>query len=297
MSEEKKEKAEEKTYALFLGCVIPIQIPHIEKLARDLLPKLGINIVDADFSCCPFYGVRDIDEKEWLVTAARNLALAEEQKIDIISLCNGCSQTLIEANHALQDKELRAEINEVLKKINKQYNGTVKVYHFLMVFDSMKDQIKALIKKPFHGLKIATHTGCHLLRPSKIIGFDEPEDPKKFDDFVKLIGANSVDYHHKALCCGYTQVTNEKDMSLDLMKDKLDELNEKRVDALTVCCPSCYLQYDKNQVLIRSKFKVEYKIPVIHALQLLGLAIGMRADEVFLQKNRSITEDFMQKIK
>jgi heterodisulfide reductase subunit B len=290
------ENNKEKEYALFTGCVVPIHLPHIEKLSRQVFSKLGIKIRDLDFTCCPVYSVRDIDEQEWLIIAARNLALAEEKSLDIISLCNGCSQTLIEVHELLKDNDLRKEINEKLKPFKKQYNGNINVYHFMMFFDEIKEKIKPLIKNQFKGFKIATHTGCHLLRPSKIIGFDNAENPEKFDEFVEMLGAKSVDYNTKTLCCGSTMITREKPMSVAMMKDKLEELNHKKIDLLTVCCPSCFIQYDKNQILVKVKYKHDYKIPVIHIMQLLGLALGMNQEQVFLKNNRSLKQDIIQKI-
>ncbi|MBU0756521.1 MAG: CoB--CoM heterodisulfide reductase iron-sulfur subunit B family protein [Nanoarchaeota archaeon] len=304
MTEEKTEKEqepekspEEKKYALYLGCVIPTQMPHIEKLGKVVLPKLGFSLVDAEFTCCPYYAVKDIDEKKWLVAAARNLAVAEEKGFDIISLCNGCSQTLIEAKHMLdEDRDLRIEINKELAVIGKEYKGKVSVRHFMMVLDEYREKIKELTVRPFSGYLFATHTGCHLLRPSQILGFDNPEDPKKFDEFVEALGANALDYQHKALCCGSAQLTREKDMALSMMKDKLEELKEKKADALAVCCPSCFLQFDKNSVLLKAKYKEDMKIPVMHALQMLGLALGMSTAEVFAEKNRSMNPEFLKRL-
>ena len=281
--------------ALFTGCIIPIQNPFIERIARDIFPKIGVEINDLEFSCCPFYGVRDIDEKEWLVIAARNLSLAEEKSLEIVSLCNGCTQTLKEANEMLRNNELREEINTSLARINRHYNGTVKVTHFMMLLDNIKDKLRPMIK-PLRGLRIATHTGCHLLRPSGIMGYDNPENPARFNEFIRFLGAQAVEYNSSSLCCGYSQITNDKDASLSIMKDKLDELSKLDIDCLSVCCPSCFNQFDKNQVLLKSKYTIDYKIPVLHVLQLLGISMGMSPEQVFIQNNRTISPELKEKL-
>lgn len=274
-----------------------MQTPFIEKLGRDLLAKLGVTITDLDFTCCPYYAVKDVSEKEWLVAAARNLAVAEKNKTDIISLCNGCSQTLIEANEILKDKEKLAEINGQLKKVGLEYKGTVKVLHFMMLLSQEQEKIKQLIKKPLRGVRVATHTGCHLLRPSKVIGYDSAEDPKRFDELVSLLGAISVDYLEKTTCCGSTMISKDKDMSLEMMKVKLSDIHQSGADCLSVCCPSCFMQYDRNQILLKSKYNLEFKVPTVHILQLLGIAFGHSVEEVFLNTNRSMTEELLIKLR
>ena len=266
-------------YALFTGCVIPIQTPFIEKLARDVFVKLDVGLVDLDFTCCPYYSVRDVDEQEWLVGAAYNLALAEKNGLDILTLCNGCSQTLIEANYALQDADELAKVNERLKKAGLQYNGKTKVLHFMMLLEQINDKVKETSLKSLDGLKVATHTGCHILRPSKILAYDDAENPKKFDELVALLGGMTVDYKTKTLCCGSSMITKYKDMSLAMLKEKIIDLQNK-TDMLAVCCTSCFLQYDKNQVLLRMK----KKLPVVHIIQLLAYSLGI---DPLLENNRS----------
>ena len=62
--------------------------------------------------------------------AARNLVLAEQMKMDIALLCNGCYKSIWEVNHKLKhNDELRDGVNEVLKTIDMEYKGSINVYH------------------------------------------------------------------------------------------------------------------------------------------------------------------------
>ena len=88
---------------LFTGCVIPNRLPFLERSARLVLEKLGFHLEDAPFTCCPDpVGIAAISEKTWLTLAARNLYLGEKDNTEILSLCNGCSETLVMANHSLK---------------------------------------------------------------------------------------------------------------------------------------------------------------------------------------------------
>jgi len=122
-------------YKLFPGCTIGNRIPFIEASARKVLDKLGIKTSDAAFACCPDpVGFNSVDHTSWLAMGARNLTLAEAEGKDILSLCNGCFQTLklvnTELNHNEHEKE---KINKILKGIGKQFQGSINVKHFVEV--------------------------------------------------------------------------------------------------------------------------------------------------------------------
>jgi len=85
-------------YALFLGCLIPTRVPQIEVSCRKVFPELGVEFVEGHaFSCCPNTPyIKPLDDEGWTYLAARNLAIAEEAGLEIVSPCPGCSNTLIE---------------------------------------------------------------------------------------------------------------------------------------------------------------------------------------------------------
>ena len=192
-------------YALFLGCLVPTRAPGTESSMRKIAEKLDVTFHDRDFLCCPSQaGVRILDQDTWLAIAARNIAMAEQDGLDIVSPCSGCSNSLIEADHILKhDEDKKAKINEILAGIGKEYKGNVKVKHFMNVLyeDVGVEKIKSAVTKPLN-LKVACHYGCHLLRPSDVVQFDDPEHPRSMDDIVEAIGGKAVDYRQKDLCCG-----------------------------------------------------------------------------------------------
>ena len=112
-------------YAFFLGCIAPLRYPGIEKSTREVCAALGVELVDLqDASCCPAPGViRAFSKKTWLAAAARNLALAEQQGLPILTICNGCYGSLFDAAHELaHDEKLLAEVNEILKECMREIN-------------------------------------------------------------------------------------------------------------------------------------------------------------------------------
>ncbi|MEX2706653.1 MAG: CoB--CoM heterodisulfide reductase iron-sulfur subunit B family protein [Candidatus Freyrarchaeum guaymaensis] len=243
-------------YALFLGCLIPFRLPSLEFTSRKVLERMGVELEDVpEFACCPnTIAVEAVNDDYWYSLAARNLALAEERGLDILCLCSGCSESLKKANAELRkDSALRERVNLKLSRMGLTYNGTVEVKHFVEVLIEMGlDTIKGKIVYPLHGLKAACHYGCHLLRPSEVIHFDNPLKPVSLDGLVQALGAETVEYENKMLCCGSGLSLVDSEDSLQLSRRKLEEVKEK-ADCLVVVCPSFFQQYDSAQRLMKER--------------------------------------------
>ncbi|MCP4760156.1 MAG: hypothetical protein GY870_00145 [archaeon] len=272
---------------VFPGCVIPNRYPFLEKSARMVFEKLGISLVDAPFSCCPDpVGVASISEKTWLALGARNLSLAEKENKKIISLCNGCSETLLMVKHALEhDEEGLKEINEILGKKGIKYSGNASISHFVrsLVEDVGIEKIKSLVTRPLKGLKIATHTGCHYNRPSDVIQWDDPLNPICLDDLVKAIGAEPVEYEEKTQCCGAGVARTDVAVGLEFSKRKYKSLTDANAQCMATGCPQCFQTLESNQRLVNKKFETSYKVPVFYITELIALAFGYDPKELGLK--------------
>ncbi|TFF97714.1 MAG: CoB--CoM heterodisulfide reductase subunit B, partial [Promethearchaeota archaeon] len=134
-----KTKTEPKEYKMFEGCVIGNRIPFIEASARKVFDILGIKTSEGPFACCPDpTGLKQVDHSSWLALGARNLIIAEDEKKDIVSLCNGCFQTLKVANHELKhDEHEKEKVNKILESVDKEFKGTIDVHHFVEVLHAV----------------------------------------------------------------------------------------------------------------------------------------------------------------
>ena len=280
------------TFAFFRGCMIPTKQPHLEYVARLVLPRLGVQLVDVDgFTCCPDpVGVGAVDPFTWVTVGARNVGLAEEQNLDVLTLCNGCAYTLRHAVHNLAESpELRERVNDILSEVGHTYRGASQVKHFLpwLARDVGFEAIRRTVHRPLTGLRVATHTGCHLLSPQYLHGFDDSEYPVVFDQLVAALGATPVDYQTKPACCGIGfAVTGQADSSDKALSVKLTDVHDVGADCVVVGCPFCYQQFDMGQLAAARKFDLDFKIPVLNYLQLLGLALGFSPEEMQLRAHK-----------
>jgi heterodisulfide reductase subunit B len=234
-----------------------------------------------------------------LILAAKNLALAEQQGLSILTLCPGCAGTLKKVNKALkEDKVLKEQINAHLKEAGLEFKGTIETKHLLQLLkeDVGLEKIKASVVKPLTDLKVAEHNGCHILRPKEIIGFDDPEDPQTLKLLIEATGATCLDYIDETECCGAPSVGVSDKVALALARDKLNHVKQVDAQALITICPFCHIMYDTNELRIEKMFNETYGIPILHYPQLLGLAMGLTPEELAFNELRVNASKILKQI-
>ena len=272
-------------YAFFVGCTTLSRLPGYEKSARKVAERLGVELVEMPgSSCCGTTYMETLDRKTSLALAARNIAIAEEMGLNIVTICNGCTENLTKTNKVLKENpELRAEVNEILAETGKQFKGTITIKHYVRMLkeDVSLDTIKAATVKPFKGLKVGAHYGCHLLKPENDIMFEDPNNPKILDDLIRVTGSESIDYINKLECCAGPVMGIREKITWEVGLEKVEAV-KKYGDVMTTCCPFCYLTYERCQLMTEDN----PNLPIVHISQLIGLALGLSSDEVGLSANK-----------
>ena len=283
-------------YDLFLGCVIPARLPFLEASSRKVFEKLGIKLNDVDgFSCCPDpTGIELIDHKTWLALGARNLSLSNNNG-GIISFCSGCVETLKGVNYYInKNSELKNEVNKILKSVGKKYEGKTKVKHFAEVLYENLDKVRENVEHPLTGFRVAVHYGCHYLRPSEIINWDDPFEPTTIDEIVRALGADSIDYELKMECCGNPLEKSDKELSLQMINNKFESIQEAGANCVTLVCPACYQQFDFNQRELNKERETAYNFPVFYLSELVALAFGFNPEELGFNFHRVRPKELLE---
>ena len=286
-------------YALFLGCVIPTEQYHYELSTRAIAPHLGIEFVEMEgYSCCgvPIKGYNVVG---WLFLAARNMALSEDLGLDMLTMCNGCYNSFVEAKHYLDTKDdVRAKVNESLALEGLEYKGTNKVLHIL---EALRDHIdletfKDKLKRPIE-LKVAAHYGCHSMRPSNLIDWVDSEEPQIMDDILQAIGVTESYYPEKLDCCGSTLIAQDYEAAFKLTGAKVEALQKRDFDALVTVCPFCQKMYDgKQEAIKRMAGDEKPPLPVFYLPQLIGIALGLDDEELGLNLNATPVDEFVERL-
>lgn len=276
-------------FALFQGCNIPARLKQYADATRAVFNKLDIELVElSQFNCCG-YPVRNIDQRAFFLSAAKNLALAEAAGLDLMAMCKCCYGSLKKAEYALNsDPGLTKDINDILSKEKLRYEGRVRISHLLTVLhgDVGLEALKPLILKTYNGLQIAVSYGCHALRPSKITGFDDPVAPTLFDELVEITGAYSVDWSRKLDCCGAPLTGVNDSLAMDMALNKINSAREAGAHYVCTACPYTHLQFDWVQSRMAGSSGAWEPLAAILYPQLLGLSMGIDEQILGLSENR-----------
>jgi len=285
--------------AVYWGCVIPHVEYAYEMSVREVLPRLGVELVDLENVTCCGLPVISVNAHAFLYLSARNLAVAEKTGLNnLLVMCNGCHLTLSEAMHFLDhDEKLREKINSLLKDEGLEYKGSTRIWHLIdLLHDMIKEEtIRKSVKKRLQGLKLASHYGCHTIRPSKLGRIDDPENPRKMDNLIELLGATSVDYPEKLDCCGALLLWSHLDAALTFTGLKTMAIQRHGFDGLVVSCPACHLMFDARQKAAGATVGSKLNLPVLYYSQLLGKAMGIEEEKLGLNLNRSPVDKLLEK--
>lgn len=208
------------------------------------------------------------DEIASKLSSVRALASAKEKGQDMVTLCSACHNVIKQVNN-----DMRTDDNIVLKannylKLQEPYKGETEVLHYLEVLRDKVgfDNLKAAVKNPLTGKKIAAYYGCLLLRPGTVMQMDNPENPKILEDFIRAIGAEPVLYPQRNECCGGYMTLEDKAAAQKRSSTVMDSAAEHGAEMVITACPLCLYNLKKNS---------GSEIPVVYFTELLAQALGL----------------------
>ncbi|MBU2550288.1 MAG: CoB--CoM heterodisulfide reductase iron-sulfur subunit B family protein [Proteobacteria bacterium] len=286
------------SWALFLGCTVPVRNLNYEAAVRKTAAGLGLELADLPgFGCCGF-PLKSLSSEQALVLTVRNLALAQADGRDVVAVCSACAATLSEAEHVMsRDPDLAARVNERLAEIGLSYRGGVKVRHYTRLIHEEigPERIREAVVRPLDGGRFAPHYGCHYLKPAEAMDhFDSPEDPRSLTVLIEALGAEAVEYPGLKDCCGGGVLGTDEDLAQRMAFGKLERIDQMGLTGLVVICPFCNVMFEGQQKTMAKKFGSKIKVPLFFYPQLLGLALGFTPEELGFKHNRIKDKDFLK---
>jgi succinate dehydrogenase / fumarate reductase, cytochrome b subunit len=288
--------------AYYKGCLASLSAKELDTSTQALAPKLGIELVELKaVTCC---GAGDIHEAEpdyYLHLNARILAYAEATGCDtLMTICNVCTLNLRQANHALKnDDALRVRVAENLERVGAPpYSGNVDVQHLLWMIAAGDgfEQLKQVAHKGLKGLKVAPFYGCQILRPSKLLGFEDPDRPSSLEAIIEACGGEAIDYPAKIKCCGFPIIQAREETALGEMVLPIRQSIEAGADAMVTPCPLCHLSLDAWQSKLEAQTGESFKMPILHLSQLVGVAAGLEESELKFKRHVVPVDQVLEKV-
>ncbi len=272
-------------YAYFPGCSAESTAREMHQSTLAVARALGIDLVEPKgWTCCGATAGHQTDHLLAVSLPAATLAKVQDLNLDMVVNCAACFNRMKVANHEIAAQAaLRAQVSEALER---DYDGSVKVRHFLEVL--LHDVgLKAIARAAQHSLndlQVACYYGCLLVRPAKILEFDDPENPTSLDRLVKALGGQSLDWPGKVECCGGGLSLSRTDVVVQLTDSILDMASRAGAECIAVSCPMCQVNLDLRQQDIHRQTGKNYRLPIVYITQLVGLCLGLRPDELGFQK-------------
>jgi len=266
------------------GCSLLGSSREFDESVRALAGALGLELVQVpDWNCCGASSAHVLDHKLSLALPARILAQAEAAGLEeILAPCAACYNRLASARDALDKDPVLAR--EMEKVIGRPATHKVRVVNILEVLDRFKDTLPGLLKVPF-AHKVACYYGCLLVRPAKVLHFDRAEDPQSMDRLAAAAGAAPLDWNYKTECCGAAFSVTRTDLVARLSGKIVADAVRAGAEAILVACPMCQSNLDMRRTESNAYLGADHQIPVLFITQALGLALGIDANRLGLQRH------------
>jgi len=288
--------------AYYKGCLASLSAKELDSSTQALAPKVGLELVELEsVTCC---GAGDIHEAEpdyYLHLNARILAYAEATGADtLMTVCNVCTLNLRQANWMLKkDEALLERVNKNLRTVGvPSYSGSVEVKHLLWLIAEGEgyELLKVAAHKGLKGLKVAPFYGCQILRPSKLLGFEDPDRPWSLEAIITACGGEPIDYPAKIKCCGFPIIQAREETALGELIQPIEQAMEAGADVMVTPCPLCHLSLDAWQSKLKKATGRDFAMPILHLSQLIGVAAGLEDSELKFKRHVVSVKPMLEKL-
>ena len=290
-------------YAFYPGCVSKGACPELYTATLAVCEILEIELDEAalEGASCTGAGVlQEKNEKLGDTLNARTFAMAEKSGLPLMTICSTCQGVMAQANERLtSDSDYLESINEVLREEGLEYKGTIEPKHLLWVIaeDLGIDFLKSKIVRTLDGMKLAPFYGCYIVRPSKALGLDvNPDRKQALEEVIEAVGGEVADFPGKTLCCGFPILTINPENSLKMVSNHTLDAKRNGADAMVTPCPLCHLNLDGYQPKAAASVKQDIDLPIIHLPQLVGLALGIKPEDMRLNKHIVSTKKLLSEL-
>jgi heterodisulfide reductase subunit B len=279
------------------GCTLKTKARNLEDTALAALAALGFELEELPrWNCCGAVTSLASDDLLHMLAPVRDLIRAKEQGSDkLVTICSMCYNTLARANLVMRDDAVKRDALNQFMDEEPDYAGEVEVIHLLnFIRDEVGwEKLRAAVKKPLTGLRVAPYYGCTLVRPAEV-AIEPAVDATVFEKFIEALGAEMVDNPGAFDCCGSYQILSNPKQALGAAADVLGKAQIKGADMLALSCPLCDYNLGKRQKELVADHGLKSQLPTIYFTQLLAVALGLEPEICHFELNHEGTRSLLE---
>ncbi len=292
-------------YAYFPGCVAQGACRELDQSTQALTQALGIELIELKKAACCGSGTFKEDSQLLEDTVnARNIALAEELNLPLLTHCSTCQGVIGHVDERLKESQQTEpayleQINGLLQKQScSPYQGSTEVKHLLwaLVADYGLEEIQNRVTRKLSGLKCAAFYGCYLLRGQTNLIYDDPYQPESMENVFRVIGATPIYYRGRTQCCGWPLSSYATNQAFKMAGTHVSEAIDNGADCMVTPCPLCHLNLDSRQPEVEGVIGRKLGLPVLHLPQLIALALDISPKELGLDRHVVSTRPVLEKL-
>jgi succinate dehydrogenase / fumarate reductase cytochrome b subunit len=274
--------------------------------STDALTKaLGIELIELKkASCCGSGTFKEDSQLLEDTVNARNIALAEELNLPLLTHCSTCQGVIGHVDDRLKarqqtDPNYVEQINGWLQKEGcSPYKGSTEVKHLLwaLVGDFGLEALQQKVTRRLSGLKCAAFYGCYLLRVQEHLPYDDPYNPQSMERLFETVGATPIYYRGRTQCCGWPLSSYATDQAFKMAGMHIQDAIASGADCIVTPCPLCHLNLDSRQPEVERVIGKKLGLPVLHLPQLVALALGISPQQLGLDRHIVSTKPVLENL-
>lgn len=287
--------------AYYPGCSLESTGKEYDMSTKEVFKALDIELSGLkDWNCCGSSAASSIDYLLSLALPARNLAISENENLDVMAPCPECYLKLWKACESVKaDPEVLDKVNKILEGTGLKLQGNIDVKHpvYVLVNDFGLEKLKEQVVKPLDELKVVPYYGCVMLKPPRGDRVDSAENPTGLDRMITTVGAAVVPFDLKVSCCGGALMLTNREVMLKLTHELLKSAKNAGADCIITACPLCHMALDARQIEVEKEYNEKIDMPILYFTQLIGLALGIAPNKLGLNKNFVSAEKLLKSLK
>jgi heterodisulfide reductase subunit B len=287
------------SFGYYPGCSLHATAKEYDASMNAVCKAIDIQLEEVeDWNCCGATPAHTTKEELGIALPYANIVNASKQGIEnVIAPCAACYNRLKIAGYEVKHSPaLKERMNFIIGETTEKDLRIINILEFFRDVYGIEN-IKAIVKKPLKDLKVACYYGCLLVRPGKILQFDDEEDPTSMDELISALGGVPVEWSYKTECCGGSHAIPMKGIVLDLVNKILNSARIAGADCISVACPLCQANLDMRQNQINKKYGTDFKFPILYITQLIGITLGIPAIELGIKSHFVNPTEMLNKFK